>query len=143
MFNKLYSDNNKEVLNTLHELIDLSTNSDEIYIYLDEFFKMLEDDNPNIRQRAVILICKNAKWDKENKINQNLDKILDLTEDDEVYTARQCIKSLRDIINFKPELTPIILNKLKYVNYEKYNNMAILIKRDIDEFTDYVNSKHL
>ncbi len=60
--------------------------------------------NVRNRTRRLTLIAYNAKWDKDNKIDEIIDEYLKHIEDVKPITARQCIKLLPMIAKNKPEL---------------------------------------
>ena len=49
---------------------------------------MMHDDNSYIRVRGYRLLCKQARWDKLNKINQIIDEILNETEYEKPIAVR-------------------------------------------------------
>ena len=73
-----------------------------------------------------------------------IDEFLSHVTDDKPITARQCVKSLVEIGESKPNLIPIILSKLDTVDLSKYrDSMRPLIEKDIEDFLaeydDYIN----
>lgn len=134
LIKELYNENNKIAYDKLKKLEKLSEDSDNVYLYFEEFILMLNNKNSYIRTRGIRLIAKNTQWDKENKINKNITKILEQTEDEKPINSRQCIKSLKEILKYKKELKPIIKEKLVNLNYSKYNeSMQKLIKKDVKD----------
>lgn len=128
----LYSKNNNEAYDALKELQKLSLQSNEVYAHLDEFISMLDSENSYLRSRGLTLISANAKWDYNNKIN--IDSYLQYITDAKPITARCCIKSLRELIEYKPELKSKIISALQNADSSVYKeSMQPLIRRDIDE----------
>lgn len=114
------------------ELEVLTTESDELYICFDELLEMLNNEKTSVRVRAFRLICSLAKWDKENKIEGNIDYILKELDESASTSVRQCLNKLNLILIYKPELSYIVEKKLKNLELSKYNeSMQSLIKRDI------------
>lgn len=129
----LYDKDNKIAFNTLTELEAEASESNELYNYFDELLNMLNNDKTFIRVRAFRLICSLAKWDCDNKIENNIDLILNELNDDVSTSVRQCLDKLPLIILYKPELSIKIEMKLKQLDLSKYKeSMQSLIKRDID-----------
>ena len=129
----LYNEDNKSAYKTLLELETITTESNELYNYFNEFLKMLNDEKTFIRVRGFRLICSLAKWDNENKINKNIDIILKELEDEKGTSVRQCLEKLNLILMHKIELTDIIENKVRNLELSKYKeSMQFLIKKDID-----------
>lgn len=131
--NSLYGIDNVTTYQTLLELEMNTTESDELYKYFDKFLDMLNSDKSSIRVRGFRLICSLAKYDKDNKINKNINVILNELDDNTSTSVRQCLSKINLILMFKIELTDIIENKLRNLNLTKYKeSMQSLIKRDID-----------
>lgn len=132
--NNLYNPDNVAAYKTLLELEMDTTESDELYKYFDKFLDMLNSDKTFIRVRGFRLICSLAKYDKDNKINKNINTILNELDDNTSTSVRQCLIKINLILMFKIELTEIIENKLKKLDLTKYKeSMQSLIKRDIDK----------
>ena len=129
----LYNEDNNSAYKTLLELETITTESNELYNYFNEFLKMLNNEKTFIRVRGFRLICSLAKWDNENKINKNIDIILKELEDEKGTSVRQCLEKLNLILMHKIELTDIIENKVRNLELSKYKeSMQFLIKKDID-----------
>ncbi len=110
-----------------------TTGSNEIYNYFDELLEMLKNEKSFVRVRAFRLICALAKWDIENKIEDNIDLILNELDDDTSTSVRQCLDKLNILLLYKPELSNQVEKKLKQLNISKYKeSMQSLIKRDIE-----------
>ena len=113
----LYNEDNNSAYKTLLELETITTESNDLYNYFDEFLKMLNNDKTFIRVRGFRLICCLAKWDNENKINNNIDVILKELEDEKGTSVRQCLEKLNLILMYKIELTDVIDNKVtRYIS---------------------------
>ena len=129
----LYNEDNNSAYKTLLELETITTESNELYNYFNEFLKMLNNEKTFIRVRGFRLICSLAKWDNENKINKNINIILKELEDEKGTSVRQCLEKLNLILMHKIELTDIIENKVRNLELSKYKeSMQFLIKKDID-----------
>ena len=135
----LYNEDNNSAYKTLLELETITTESNELYNYFNEFLKMLNNEKTFIRVRGFRLICSLAKWDNENKINKNIDIILKELEDEKGTSVRQCLEKLNLILMHKIELTDIIENKVRNLELSKYKeSMQFLIKKDIDYILKYL-----
>lgn len=131
--NKLYDKDDKIAYNNLLELENEAAESNELYNYFDELITMLNSEKSFVRVRAFRLICALAKWDVKNKIESNIDAILNELEDDTSTSVRQCLSKLNLILTYKRELSEKIKQKLKQLDLSKYKeSMQALIKRDID-----------
>ena len=88
--------------------------------------------NVRNRTRGLTLIAYNAKWDKDNKIDEIIDEYLKHIEDVKLITARQCIKLLPMIVKNKPELKCDIVSVLQKANISIYaESMQSLVYKDI------------
>lgn len=135
----LYNEDNNSAYKTLLELETITTESNELYNYFNEFLKMLNNEKTFIRVRGFRLICSLAKWDNENKINKNIDIILKELEDEKGTSVRQCLEKLNLILMHKIELTNIIENKVRNLELSKYKeSMQFLIKKDIDYILEHL-----
>lgn len=131
---ELYSKDTKVSYARFLEIEKVAENSNEIYKLFDDFLKMLDDENTYIRVRGFRLICKNSKWDKKNKINKYIDKILLELDDEKPTAVRQCLVALKELVKNKKELRSVIKKKLESINFLKYKDtMQGLIAKDIDE----------
>ena len=78
------------------------------------------------------MICSLAKWDKENKIEGNIDYILKELDESTSTSVRQCLNKLNLILIYKSQLSYIVEKKLKTLELSKYKeSIQSLIKRDI------------
>ena len=132
LIDALYDKDNKFAYECLKKLEAESRKSNILYSYFNTFVQMLDDSNSYIRTRGLILISANAKWDIDYKIDEIIDEYLKHITDEKPITARQCIKSLPDIAQYKPDLIDSISIALKRANVEKYaDSMKLLIYKDI------------
>ena len=135
----LYNEDNNSAYKTLLELETITTESNELYNYFNEFLNMLNNSKAFIRVRGFRLICCLAKWDNENKINNNIDIILKELEDDKGTSVRQCLEKLNLILMYKIELTDVIDNKVRNLDLSNYKeSMQSLIKKDIDYILEHL-----
>lgn len=136
----LYNKDDKIAYDALKQLENISEKNNEIYLYINEFIDMLNNEKSFIRVRGFILICKNAKWDNKNQINININKILAILEDKKPTSVRQYLKAIQDIVRNKPELKKQIKEKLLNFNYLQYaDSMQSLIFNDIDKLIKLID----
>lgn len=139
---ELYDKDDKVAYSNLLELEAEATESNELYNYFDELIEMLNNDKSFVRVRAFRLICALAKWDKENKIDNNINFILNELDDNTSTSVRQCLDKLNLILIYKPELSNKVENKLMKLELSKYKeSMQSLIKRDIDLLLENIYNK--
>jgi len=133
-FELLFDKNNKVAYKALQELQKESEETDHVYPYMDRLSYMLDSDNSYIRTRGLTLIAYNAKWDKDYKIDEVIDKYLQHITDVKPITARQCIKLLPVIAENKPELKNDILSALRKADISFYDDsMQPLVYKDIQK----------
>ena len=130
----LYEKDSSETYKNLLELEILSENENSLYKYFDEFLSMIDNDKYTIRVRGYRLLCKQAKWDVDNKINSSVHILLSKVEDDKPTVVRLKIKALQDIIVVKKDIQDKIKERLLEIDTFKYKDtMQPLILKDIEE----------
>ncbi|SHJ09338.1 hypothetical protein SAMN02745163_01289 [Clostridium cavendishii DSM 21758] len=128
----LYSKDNNMAYKCLKTLEEKSKYSSDVYKFFDKFVEMMEATNSYVRTRGIILISANAKWDVDNKIDEIIDNYLKHILDEKPITARQCIKSLPGIAEYKQDLVPCIREALSKADVEIYKeSMQGLVYKDI------------
>ncbi len=133
-FELLFDKNNKTAYKALQELQKESVETDKVYPYMDKLGDMLESDNSYIRTRGLTLIAYNARWDRDNKIDEIIDEYLKHITDVKPITARQCIKLLPMIAKDKPELRNDICLALQRADISFYeDSMRPLVYKDIQK----------
>ena len=133
-FELLFDKNNKTAYRALQELQKESVETDKVYSYMDRLGDMLDSDNSYIRTRGLTLIAYNARWDRDNKIDEIIDRYLKHITDVKPITARQCIKLLPMIAKDKPELRKDICSALERADISFYDDsMQPLVYKDIQK----------
>lgn len=66
----------------LKELEKLSEDSNALYPYMDKFIEMTASEKYVIRVRGFRLFCKQARWDVDYKINENINLALKILNDE-------------------------------------------------------------
>ncbi|HWQ57804.1 MAG TPA: SufBD protein [Clostridia bacterium] len=129
---QLFSKDHNAGYQALQTLLAVSAESDAAYAYFDRFAGMLRGGNSYIRSRGMFLVAANARWDEENKTERALDDCLALIHDEKPITTRQCVKTLPQIAQSKPELCGRILEALRNADPSIYaDTMRPLIIKDI------------
>ena len=75
-FELLFDKKNTVAYRALQDLQRKSEETDCVYAYMDRLSDMLENDNSYIRTRGLTLIAYNARWDRDNKIDEIIDGYL-------------------------------------------------------------------
>ena len=138
-FELLFNKNNNVAYKALQELQKQCEETDCVYPYMDRLSDMLDSDNSYIRTRGLTLLAYNAKWDKDYKIDEVIDKYLKHITDVKTITARQCIKLLPIIAKHKPELKSDILSTLHKADISIYeDSMQSLVYKDIQKTLEII-----
>ena len=133
-FELLFDKNNNTAYKALQELQKESERTDCVYPYMDRLSQMLDSDNSYIRTRGLTLLAWNAKWDKDYKIDEIIDRYLKHITDAKPVTARQCIKLLPIIAEYKPDLRNEIVSALQKADISAYDDsMRPLVYKDIQK----------
>ncbi len=131
---QLLGKNLRDSCNAYNALLGTSRKSDEVYGHMDEFLSMAEGPDSNARIRALGLICANARWDGQNKIDEHINEILSHITDEKPIIARQFIKLLPELAAEKPQLKAEIIKALKNADFSVYpESMSSLAARDAAE----------
>lgn len=136
----LESSDNEHAYQCLKRLEDESKCSAAVYSYFDVFVELLDRPNSYIRARAIILIAANARWDDRNRIYEIIDLYVKHVQDNSPITARQCIKALPSIVEYKPDLRVHVVNALYNADPMRYKeSMQPLITKDIQKALEMIN----
>lgn len=128
----LCSCNNSEAYQALKALEKISSKNNSVYPYMDRFIEMINHTNSYVRNRGLILIAYNAKWDIDYKVDEIIDEYTKHITDIKPITARQCIKALVIISKYKSDLRKDIITALKKADISLYSdNMQALVYKDI------------
>ena len=138
-FELLFDKNNNVAYKALQELQKESEDTDCVYPDMDRLSDMLDSDNSYIRTRGLTLLAYNAKWDRDYKIDEVIDKYLKHITDVKPITARQCIKLLPIIAKHKSELKNDILSALHNADISIYeDSMQSLVYKDIQKALEVI-----
>ncbi|MDO5561729.1 MAG: SufBD protein [bacterium] len=134
LVNDLENRDNRIGCAAMKKLLAESEKSSVVKQFLPHFIKLLIDENSYVRNRGLLLIAANARWDKENFLDKNLETYLQHLADEKPITARQCLKGLREIARVKPQLHRQILRTVKTTDVSGYNeNMRLLLEKDLKD----------
>ena len=140
-FELLLDKNNNVAYKALQLLQKESEERNCVYPYMHRLSDMLDSENSYIRTRGLTLLAYNAKWDKDNRIDEIIDKYLKHITDIKPITARQCIKLLPIIAEYKPELKNDILSALHKANISIYgDSMQSLVHKDIQKVLNEIQN---
>jgi len=116
----------------LQELEQISDETGSIYAYIEKFVNMISSDKYVIRVRGFRLFCKQAKWDRDNILDENIDAALVILKDEKPTAVRQALAALSDIVRYKPYLRETVKKAVSDINYLRYmDTMHGLIAKDI------------
>ena len=116
------------------KIISESQDTDVWYEYFNTFASLLNHPKSYVRNRVLNILAVNAQWDKENYFDAILDDYLAHVTDEKTITARQCIKSLVQVGEAKPQYIPKIIECFNRADLSKYkDSMRPLIEKDMAE----------
>lgn len=129
---KLKDKNDKAAYEFAKQISAESSVSDKYLVLIPSFAEMLQDKSSYVRTRAFILICNQARWANGGQMEAVFDKMLPLLNDPKPTVVRQCLKALREVLLFRPELSGKIENALAEMDLSKYkDSMSPLIEKDV------------
>lgn len=137
---KLTDKDDKAAYKYAKQIAAASEASPAYYPYLEDFASLLTDKSSYIRTRAFILCCSQARWDSEGEIKRFLPALLRLLHDPKPTVVRQCLRAVKEVIVFRPELRNAVRAELPEIDLSGYNDtMVPLIQKDIREVNDLLN----
>lgn len=105
--------------------------SDRWYSGFDAFASLLRHPNSLVRNRGILILAANARWDEEGNFDGLLDEFLSHAADPKPITARQCATALPEVAAAKPQLIPRIRAALEQADLSGYpDSMQPLILKD-------------
>lgn len=111
-----------------------STETNEYYEMFDDFAGLLSEKSSYVRTRGFCLICAQARWDIDGKLDGAYNTMSALLNDEKPTVVRQCISALHEVVLYRPELCDRISESLRNIDLSRYkDSMSPLIKKDIDE----------
>lgn len=138
---KLTAKDDKYACALTERIIAESQTTDEWYEYFDDFATLLEHPKSLVRNRALYILAANAQWDEENRFDSILSAYLTHITDEKPITARQCIKSLAQVGEAKPQYIREIISCLNHADLSKYkDSMRPLIEKDIASTVEALKS---
>ena len=134
MIDRLQDKKDMKAHEYLKELELKSAECNELYEYFEEFLQLIHHKSSYVRTRGFRLCCAQAKWDRENKIDLHIEKLLMMLDDEKPTAVRQCLAALHLVVLYKPDLMPIIETRLNRMDVSKYkDSMRPLIEQDMEE----------
>ena len=139
IFNIFYGKEKWDVWRKFQEIENSIEETEMLYRYFDDIKNMLYDEKSYIKMRGFRIICKLSKWDKDNKINDIIDVLLQVLGDEKPTIVRQCLAALNNLLLYKIDLSGKVENKLRSIDLSKYkDSMRPLIKKDIDYILEHI-----
>jgi len=118
----------------LQELERISEERGSIYAYIEKFVNMINSDKYVLRVRGFRLFCKQAKWDRDNILDENIDAALHILNDEKPTAVRQALAALSDVVRYKPELRQTVKKAVSAINYLRYKDtMHSLLAKDMQK----------
>ncbi len=88
----------------------------DVYPYWDVLTAKFQSPNSFIRSIGIMLVADNVRWDDRNQFGSIIEDYLDFVDDEKPITVRQCIQSLGQIVEARPEFAPRICDRLLAVD---------------------------
>ena len=131
---KFRDKDNKKAYDFAKEVMAESAESNKYYELFDDFVEMIYDKNSFVRTRGFLLMCAQARWDMEGKLEESFTVWTKLLNDEKPTVVRQCLDALHEVILYRPELTLRIQEAALAIDTNRYKeSMAPLIKKDVEE----------
>lgn len=128
----LQSKNNSEAYQLLQMLEERSEESNELYGSFEDFMDLLNSKSAFVQVRGFRLVCAQARWDTEGKLEKNLDTLFAALCAAKPTAVRQCLAALQNVLRRRPELAGEIISRLDGVDLSRYKDtMRPLIEKDI------------
>lgn len=125
----------------LQELERISDETGALYGHTAEFADMIKSDKYVLRVRGFRLFCRQARWDKDYILDENIDEALLILKDEKPTAVRQALAALAEIVTYKPELRETVKEAVSDLNYLKYKEtMHSLIAKDIQDVLDRIKA---
>ena len=132
LLSMLTAKDTKQAYGAFLELERLSEETDDLYPFTEQFAEMVLDKAWAVRCRGFRLFCKQARWDGDGVIDRHLDRTLAILEDEKPTAVRQALAALLDMATYKPELWPVIRQRVEAMDWNRYkDSMAPLIQKDM------------
>lgn len=77
-----------------NRIVSESQETDQWYGDFDAFASLLDHPKSLVRNRALMILAANARWDRANRFDALLPDFLAHITDEKPITARQCVKAL-------------------------------------------------
>ncbi len=114
-------------------LLEYSEGWNGLYAYWDLFVEKMRNLNSYQRNIGLALLARNAKWDKQNKINGCINLYLELCDDEKPVTVRQCIQNIKYILPYHIDLWEPVIQKLLSVDISiRKETQRKLLYQDIE-----------
>ena len=124
------------------KLVSESRETDAWYEYFDAFASLLAHPKSYVRNRALTVLAANARWDGEDRFAGIWSEYLSHITDEKPITARQCIKALAEVGEYKPQMIPAITEALQGADLSGYrDSMRPLIEKDIRETVEKLTGR--
>ena len=110
----------------------ISEQSDVLYSYTRQFAAMVKSEQYMLRVRGFRLFCKQARWDKEEVIDETIVQVLTILQDEKPTAVRQALAALQEVVGYKPALWEPIGKAVGSVDVYRYkDSMRSLLEKDM------------
>lgn len=129
----LLTDKDKQqAYEALQALERISEQSDVLYSYTRQFAAMVKSEQYMLRVRGFRLFCKQARWDKEEVMDETIVQVLTILQDEKPTAVRQALAALQEVVRYKPALWEPIAKAVGSVDVYRYkDSMRSLLEKDM------------
>lgn len=132
LLNSFTQKDNKAAYQEFLEMEAISEVSNALYSYAKLFAEMASSNLYVLRVRGFRLLCRQAKWDIDSRLDNDIERSLEILNDSKPTAVRMALAVLPELLKHKPKLRDIIIEAVKSIDYLKYSeSMQGLIEKDI------------
>lgn len=132
LLSRLTSKYAKDGYQALLKLEAISDETGALYPYTQQFADLVANELYVMRVRGFPLFCKQARWDVDFNLDENIDHTLAILRDPKPTAVRMALAALLDVLPYKPELRETIINAAQSIRYAQYkDSMQGLIFKDV------------
>ncbi|GCF93907.1 hypothetical protein NRIC_17980 [Enterococcus florum] len=125
------------------QLEKLCQESKAYYEYWDVFIQAVSSKRSCARGRGFKLAMVNLQWDHEDRGLRDSESLLAVLEDEKAPVVRQCLPYVTYVFRYKPDLSPMFLEKIGNLTLDKYKeSMQRLIQQDVERLMQAREKPH-
>ena len=116
----------------LKQLLAESGHTAAVYPHWDALIALTEEESAYLRARGLLLLAANARWDTENRLDRDLERLLAHLTDKKPTVARQFLAALPQVAQARPDLAPRLRQALLCADTSAYpDSTRTLVEKDL------------